>query len=148
MEGGIGESVRCWSGGIISLAEFVGEHREAVERDLLTETGHELSDVGSTLSWSALKSFLSQIKLGSALGEELNPEISAWSTRKKTNEILADIFDILQVINAQLRVIASHKPGRKPEPYDRPGQEKGKKRIGKGALPLSQMREWIENRRR
>ena len=115
---------------------------------MLTETGHELSDVGGALSWSALKSFLSNIQLGSALGEELNPKISEWSTRKKTNEILADIFDILQVINVQLRVMASHKPGRKPEPYKRPGQDKGKKRIGKGALPLEEMRKWIESRRR
>jgi len=107
-----------------------------------------LSDVGGALSWSALKSFLTQIKLGSALGEELNPEITEWSTRKKTNEILADIFDVLQVINAQLRVIASHRPGRKPEPYKRPGQDNGKKRIGKGALPLDEMRKWIQSRRR
>ena len=134
---------------MIGLATFVEEHREAVERDLLIETGHELNDVGGALSWGALKSYLSHIKLGSALAGELNPEWTEWSTTAKTNAILADIYDQLQVVNSQLRVLITHKPSRRPEPYKRPGDNKKEtKRIGKGSLPASKMREWIENRRR
>jgi hypothetical protein len=134
---------------MIGLAGFVDDHREAVERDLLTETGHEVDDVGSTLSWGALKSFLSSVKLGSALGAELNPEMTDWATTAKTNTILADIYDQLQIVNANLRVLITHKPGRKPEPYKRPGADKKEiRRIGKGALPVNKMREWIESRRR
>jgi hypothetical protein len=134
---------------MIGLAEFIDEHREAVERDLLVETGHEVEDVGSTLSWGALKSFLSTTKLGSALGAELNPEMTDWATTAKTNYILADIFDLLQIVNANLRVMITHKPGKKPDPYIRPGMKKKETRhIGKGALPASKMREWIASRRR
>ena len=133
---------------MIGLANFVAEHRGAVERDLLTETGHELKDVGSTLSWGALNSFLSHIKLGSAVGGELAPEMTEWSTTAKTNTILTDIYDQLSIINAQLRVIASHKRGPRPKPYKRPGQKDDQQRIGKGALPLNKMREWIENKRK
>lgn len=135
---------------MIGLAEFINEHRGAVERDLLTETGHELSDVGSTLSWSALRAFMSSTKPGSALSGELNPEMTEWSTVAKTNAILADIFDQLSIINANLRVLITHKPGRRPEPYKRPGDNKKEtQRIGKGALRGAQaMREWIESRRK
>lgn len=132
---------------MISLANFVFEHRGAIERDLLTETGHELQDIGSTLSWGALKSFLSTIKLGSALGGELNPDLTEWSTRMKTNAILADIYDQLSLVNSQLRVLITHKPSRRPTPYQRPGS-RDKQRIGKGALPVNKMREWIESKRK
>lgn len=134
---------------MISLADFISEHREAVERDLLTETGYELDDVGRSLSWGALKSFLSRVKPGSSLGNELNPDMTEWSTTLKTNAILADIYDMLSLINAQLRVIASHKRGRKPEPYKRPWiKDHDDRKIGKGALPLSDMREWIKQRQK
>ena len=116
---------------------------------MLIETGHELQDVGSTLSWGALKSYLSNIKLGSSLARELHPEWTEWSTVAKTNTILADIYDQLSLVNANLRVLITKKPGRRPEPYKRPGMDnKETKRIGKGALPASKMREWIESRRR
>lgn len=134
---------------MIGLTNFIDEHRGAVERDLLIETGHELRDVGSTLSWGALKSFLSSVRMGSALAEDLNPDMVEWSTRAKTNTILADIYDQLSLVNANLRVLITHKPGRKPEPYKRPGmKEKNIKRIGSEPLPVSKMREWIENKRK
>ena len=134
---------------MIGLTNFIDEHRGAVERDLLIETGHELRDVGSTLSWGALKSFLSSVRMGSALAEDLNPDMVEWSTRAKTNTILADIYDQLSLVNANLRVLITHKPGRKPEPYKRPGmKEKNTKRIGSEPLPVSKMREWIESKRK
>ena len=140
---GDGRGIR---GGMISLARFIENHRGAVERDLLCETGHELDDVGRTLSWGALSSFLSTVKMGSALGNELSPELTEWATTGKTNAILADIFDQLSMINSNLRVLITHKPGRKPEPYKRPGKE-NKQKYGRGALPtIGAMREWIRNR--
>ena len=134
---------------MIGLADFIAEHRGAVERDLLAETGYELDDVGRSLSWGALKSFLSRIKPGSALEYELDPDMAKWSTTLKTNEILADICDLLSVISAQLRVIASHKRGKKPEPYKRPWlKDNNNQKIGKGALSITDMREWIKNRQK
>lgn len=135
---------------MIGLASFIDKHREAVERDLLTETGHELDDIGGALSWGALKSFLSHTKPGSALASELNPDMTEWETRTKTNAILADIFDQLSIVNENLRILITHKPGRRPEPYPRPGQKKeSEKRYGRGALQgIQAMRDWIESRRR
>jgi hypothetical protein len=137
---------RSRPGGIIGLARFVEEHHEAIERDLLTETGHELNDVGRTLSWGALASFLSTVKVGSALGNDLNPELAEWATQGKTNAILADIYDQLSLANMYLRMIATRKRGRKPEPYKRPGAKRNEKRIGKGALSVQDMRAWIRKK--
>ena len=132
---------------MIGLAGFIEDHRGAVERDLLCETGHELKDVGRTLSWGALSSFMSTVKMGSALGNELNPELAEWATRWKTNEILADIYDQLALVNAQLRILITKKRGQKPKLYKRPGQKEDTQRIGKGAIPIDSMREWIQKKR-
>lgn len=103
--------------------------------------------MGSALSWGALRSFLAHVKPGSALGAELNPDATEWSTVMKTNAILADIYDQLTLVNANLRVLITHKPGRKPDPYKRPGM-RNKKHFGKDTLPVSELREWIKSRQR
>lgn len=134
---------------MISLACFIEEHREAVERDLLTEAGFELEDVGRSLSWRALKSFLSSAKPGSALSNELNPDMTEWSTTLKTNVLLADIFDQLSLVNANLHVLISRKKGKRPEPYKRPWmKERNDRHIGHGAMPVTDMREWIRKRQK
>lgn len=134
---------------MISLANFVAEYREAVERDLLTETGHELNDVGRSLSWGALKSFLSTAKPGSALSNKLNPDMTEWSTTLKTNALLADIFDQLSLVNSNLRFLISHKRGKRPEPYKRPWlKDVNRQHIGNGALSVTDMREWIKRRQK
>lgn len=60
--------------------------------------------------------------------------------------ILADIFDLLQVINATMIKLSGNKP-KKFTPYPRPGKDNDKKRIGKGAMPFNKLREWMEERR-
>ena len=82
----------------------------------------------------------------SALARDLNKS-TGWEETIKTNAILADIFDLLQVINANLVAMASG--GKKKvqvKPYPRPGGDKNTKRMGKGALPLDPLREWIKER--
>ena len=78
---------------------------------------------------------------------DLHPEHAAWATTTKTNAILADIFDMLAQLNANVVALGSGRPAKKPKPYKRPG-DKDKQHIGKGALPISRMREWIESRRK
>jgi len=102
--------------------------------------------VGASLSWDALKSFLTYVRPDSALFRKINPEWSEWSTSIKTNLILADIFDQLSVTNMLLRVLVTHKPSKPHEPYKRPGQKKTR-RMGKAPLASVQdMREWIRQR--
>lgn len=126
------------------------EHREAVEYDLLVSTGYQLKDVGRSLSWGALESVLRQGGTETALMRELHPEIHAWSTRTKTNEILANIFDLLAQINANLVKIGGGRASR-PKPYPRPVTKKepdDARHFGSGALPVNELRAWMEEKRR
>lgn len=130
------------TGGIISLAKFAEEHDEALNYDLLTRTHYQLNDVGGRLSWSALSSFIHNLKSDSAVARELGYE-TGWENTIKTNEILADIYDVLMAI-----LVAVTHSKKKPKPYPRPGKDKDKKRIGKGAIPYNQLREWIKERQK
>lgn len=138
------------AGGIVSLAKAVMQYREAIDYDLLTKTGYELKDVGRTLSWRALDHFLRRAEPDSALMQELNPDLAEWSSRLKTNIILADIYDILAVLNANVVARGSGKPARRPKPYPRPGRKddpETTRHIGSGALPPDELRAWIERKR-
>ena len=101
-----------------------------------------MDDVGGALSWSALNSFVRNLGRDSALSREIN-NTAGWETISQTNAILADIYDMLQVIALQL----AHKR-KNIKPYPRPGKDKDKKRIGKGAIPYNQLREWIKERQK
>lgn len=79
---------------------------------------------------------------------ELNPEIHAWASTVKTNAILADIFDMLAMINANLTAIGSRRAAKKPKPYPRPGKDdKDTRHFGSGALPVEDLHRWIEDKR-
>lgn len=127
------------------------EHAGAIEYDLLTKTGHELKDVGSSLSWDALTSFISHGEPESALAKDMDEEYYLWSLRLKTNGILADIFDMLAQINANLVAIGSHEKAKPVKPYPRPGMESRRgdtQQIGKGALPRDEFRKWLAQKRK
>lgn len=134
-------------GGIISLADFAESHHKALEYDLLTRTGYTLDDVGGRLSWSALSSFIYNLQSDSATYRDLG-KTTGWEDTIKTNFILADIYDLLQVINANIIGLGGNKH-RKINPYPRPN-DKDKddvKKIGKGALPYEKLKEWFKERR-
>ena len=126
-------------------------HREAVEYDLITKTNYTLKDVGRSLTWSELASFMSYVGADSALARDIDLEKYLWATPAMTNTILADIFDVLAQINANLVAIGSGKRASIPDPYPRPGakRESGNTRhFGRGALPPDELREWFEEKRR
>lgn len=136
---------------MISLAAFVIEHDGAIEYDLLTKTGHELRDVGRTLSWDALASFVLHIDGESALSRDLDAEHQIWATTTKTNGILADIYDMLAQINANLVSIGNRKPAKQPKPYPRPNMEvkqENVKHYGRDPLPKGEFRTWLEKKRK
>lgn len=85
--------------------------------------------------------------LSSETGWELEPEWAQWAGTMKTNAILADIFDLLAMINANICAMGSGKKAKKPKAYKRPG-DKDKQKIGKNALPADQLREWFDNKRK
>ena len=132
---------------MISLAEFVEEHSEALSYDLITRTNYQLDDIGGALSWGSLHSFIKYLPSDSAVAREAGKS-SVWDTRIKTNAILADIYDMLQLINANLVAFASGgKSKQNLTPYPRPGREDNTKRkFGKDAMPFNELREWIKER--
>lgn len=133
---------------MISLGRFVEEHYEALESDLVSSAGIELSDVGSTLSWGAFYSFVKNLGYDSALWQSTHPEVADWGTVLRTNIILSDIFDVLSRINSNLCGGFSHKKPNKIKPYPRPWNKDKQRKLGKGALPKNELREWIKNYRR
>lgn len=103
--------------------------------------------MGDSLSWESLHSFIVKSKSTSALARDINPEVADWSTVKQTNIILADIYDLLAVMNANLVALANRKPAKKPKRYKRPDMDdKNSKKIGKDALPVEELHEWIERK--
>ena len=87
--------------------------------------------------------------LTSATVQELNPDYQGWGSIAKTNAILADIYDILSVINSNLIGIGLGKRAKQPKPYPRPGQKKpDEKKIGKGALPHDELVKFFERKRK
>lgn len=124
---------------------FVEEHSKAIEYDLLTRTGYSLDDIGGALSWGALNSFIQGLGTDSALAKDLG-KATGWEDTIKTNAILADIYDLLQVIHADIGALGGAKVKR-IKPYPRPGAEdKYTRRIGKGALPYDELCKWIKER--
>ena len=85
--------------------------------------------------------------LSSETAMDLAPDFAMWSGTMKTNVILADIYDMLAMINANLCAMGSGKKAKKPKAYKRPG-DKDKQKIGKKSLPPDELREWFENKRR
>lgn len=117
--------------------------------DLITQTHYQIEDVGGVLSWDALDSFIKHIGPSSALAHELGYNLEGWDTITKTNALLADIYDMLQVLNRNIVQSSSKKKiTEKITPYPRPGRETKKRNLGKGALPANELRAWIEEKRR
>lgn len=124
---------------------FCEEHHGAVEYDLFSRTGHELSDAGVSVSYEALASFIQNVPPDSALARDLNPEVAEWATRVKTNAILADLYDEVTALRHDVDSLLSKRHVKKPKPYPRPGQ-KTKNHIGSGPLPMNELRKWFKSK--
>lgn len=126
---------RRFRGGILSLVQTINEYDRPLEYDLMTRTGRTLSeyiDMGAA-GMVALLSFINYLPMDSQLRQTMEPqdEVGEWSTTKKTNMILADLFDVF--------VSANTKKGHKAKQYPRPKQ---KRKIGSGAIPISEFWDW------
>ena len=126
---------RRFRGGILSLVQTIDEYDRPLEYDLMTRTGRTLSeyiDMGAA-GMVALLSFINYLPMDSQLRQAMDPqdEVGEWSTTKKTNMILADLFDVF--------VSANTKKGHKAKQYPRPKQ---KRKIGSGAIPISEFGDW------
>ena len=134
---------------MIGLARFVEEHGEALNYDLITRTNYKTDDIGGALSWGALYAFIKNLGSDSALARDLGKS-TGWETTLQTNVMLADIFDLLQVIHADLVYwMSKGKKKAKTKPYSRPGKGEDKKRkLGTGTMPASELFAWFNRRAR
>lgn len=127
--------------------QFCEDHSEAISYDLITRTTYQLDDAGGALSWSSLNAFVKNLGSDSALARDLGKQ-TGWEDTLKTNAILADIYDLLQAVYITLVSMATNGKTKKHlKPYPRPGKdENNTRKIGKGALPFKDLRDWIKER--
>lgn len=91
---------------------------------------------------------MSNLPPDSALAREINPKVAIWATQAKTNAILADLFDLLAVVNANLVAKGTGQRPRRPKRYKRPVESNNTKKLGgKGAMPHDEFVAWLEKRR-
>lgn len=108
----------------------------------MTRTRWTLRDVESgALDWRTLLHFVQHLGTDSALWRSVNPDrcdLADWRGGVDTADVLANIYDAVAVISAQLAT----KPGSRvklPKPHPRPGAD-GKRHIGKGAVKASEIK--------
>ena len=63
----------------------------------------------------------------------------------KTNEILADLYDLMATFRYEMVTLLSSKRQKKPTPYKRPHKD-DKKKVGKGAMLKDDLRNWIKSK--
>lgn len=110
------------------------------------QTGHTLDDVGGALSWGALGAFLHKVDTSSAIAYEIEPDVASFASPFKTNAILADIYDMLAQINANLVAGFSRRRTTKPRRYPRPG-DNDKRRLGKDGVTVSELDSWFAKKK-
>lgn len=133
------EGQRSDAGGIRGLLELIGQHREAIEYDLIGH-GLRLAWTGTpALSWRDLWVIVNQSPQGSALDRAMRPSEALWGL---TEQLLAANLDATRVLIWQKT--KDGRDGRNyPEPTPRPGIEPATKTHGSIAVPLDEMRAWL-----
>lgn len=85
------------------------------------------------------------------MGRENKPEQAGWSTIMKTNLILADIYDALNQLNANMIAIATGKASKRIKPYPRPferkNNDKNVQHYGSKPLPVQELENWFTRKR-
>lgn len=95
----------------------------------LISSGFTLRDVGDRISWDTLREYLYNASPNSATARKMNPDLSMWASSLKTNALLADIFDVLAMINANICSLGSGQPAKRPPRIEHPG-DKNRQKIG------------------
>lgn len=124
---------------------MVDGHRQALQYDLMTRTRYVLEDLGGALSAAALVAFVRYLPPDSALVMECEPD-SAWSTGRYVAQLLALLADEVAVSNymyATAHAKGGHRAER-PRPIPRPGVSESdrERRVGRGAIPISEFDRW------
>ena len=109
--------------------------------------GRELSDLGRSMTWNALRSFVEHLPKASALSRDLNPDSAEWFGTEKVQTMLADLIDAVNALRYEegcAHTPKGKKRPRKPEPYPRPWARKRGRVIGHDPIPIKDFDEWWE----
>ena len=87
-----------------------------------------------------------RLDINSETARELDPDLAQWGGTPKTNALLADIYDMLAMINANICAMGTGKRAVRPKKYPRPGDKQAQK-IGKNALPPDELRDFFKRKR-
>lgn len=105
-----------------------------------------LRDVPETIGWDGALLVLRHLPEGSATVRALRPEEWSWSTRMRTNALLADVIDgqgDLAYIYAAAHTQRGKPKPRKPERYPRPWvKDESRRHLGSGAIPRCEFLKW------
>lgn len=123
---------------------LIHEHGPALDYDLITMTRYNLGDVGGALPWAALRHFVDHLPRTSALSRELVPlsDEERWIAGDMTAPILADIYDAIAQVGANLVAKGTGRQPRTVKPYPRPWEGRGERRIGSDPIPVSEFESW------
>jgi hypothetical protein len=109
-------------GGIVGLLDFVEDHRQAVEFELI-KLGLRWDDIGTArLRWSLLLAIVQQSGLDSAIARDVHGALAIqWAPILP--QLIAALIDTTSVTNFYLRQLGGDERATPPEPFPRPGVE-------------------------
>lgn len=150
MDGGIRQAGRN-AGGIAALAGIVERHGDALEYDLMTGTGRTLSEYEAmgAAGTVALCSYIKHLQPTSATWRAVHPEdeLPAWTERRQTNTMLADIYDAVAKLIAVTAVHGTGKRAKRTDPYPRPNSKK-RRHIGAKPIAASKFAAWWDSKKK
>lgn len=115
-------------------------------------TKYDLRDVGGRLSMGSLAHFVRHLPPTSATMRELRPQDAerlAWVEGEANAQLLAVLIDELR--GFEWLYGKSHSKGslRRPKPLETPwttDEERGVRRVGKGAVTIAEFDEWFDSK--
>lgn len=138
----MGARLQHQHGGIVGLVEFLSEHGEAVEYQLIT-LGLRLEWLATDrLSWRDLWVIVTQAQPGSPIHRAVDPERAAWASGETNAWLMALVADLLADGNWQRQ---GKKNARRPDPVPRPGEKKKGAVFGSEPIKVSEFDEWWES---
>lgn len=126
---------------------IIRDHGSALDYDLMTMTRWTLADVGGALPWGALRHFVMYLPRTSATSREIRPttDEELWANGNVTAAILADIYDAIHQLNNNMCAKGTGHHPRSVKPYRRPWMKQAERRLGNGAIPVSEFEEWWDS---
>lgn len=112
--------------------------------DLMTKTPFRLRDVGrGSFFWSDIADFLKHLPADSAVQREIDGETAAWVGGDRTANILADLFDCINLLRHWLGGVAAEDVPPYPRPWFEDGDGGGKTRhFGSDPIRVADFDDW------